>query len=70
MGTSHISDREKQIIRLISYGFTCREIANQLAISRETVKSHKNSIFRKLDARNAANLIHISHCNGVIETVR
>jgi DNA-binding NarL/FixJ family response regulator len=41
------SYKEKQIINLISQGFKNREIANSLAISEQTVKSHLNRIFRK-----------------------
>jgi len=41
------SYKERQIIILISQGLKNREIANSLAISEQTVKSHLNRIFRK-----------------------
>ncbi len=62
-----ISNREKEIIGLISSGYTSREIGNHLAISKETVKSHKHSLFKKVQAKNAANLVYIVLSQGVLD---
>lgn len=43
----NFSNREIEIIRMITDGKTTTEIANQLAISPETVKSHRKNILRK-----------------------
>ena len=39
--------REKQILLLISKGFTSKTIANSLFISQETVKKHRKNIIQK-----------------------
>jgi DNA-binding NarL/FixJ family response regulator len=44
-----ITNREKEILCLLMKGLTNKEIACELFISEKTVKSHLNSIFRKLD---------------------
>ena len=46
-----LSDREREILRLISNGSTNREIADQLFITEGTVKNHVTNILSKLDVR-------------------
>lgn len=48
----HLTDREKQILRLICDGLTNPAIAATLRVSRETVKSELKRIFRKIDVSN------------------
>lgn len=44
-----LTPREKEILSILSTGCTNKEIAKALFISEKTVKSHLNSIFRKLN---------------------
>lgn len=44
-----LTPREKEILSILSTGCTNKEIAQALFISEKTVKSHLNSIFRKLN---------------------
>jgi LuxR family maltose regulon positive regulatory protein len=44
-----LSDREVAVLRLLRTDLTQREIADQLYVSFNTVKTHTKSIFRKLD---------------------
>jgi DNA-binding NarL/FixJ family response regulator len=47
-----LSDRELDVLRLLSEGATNEEIAGRLFLSEKTVKSHLSSIFRKLEVTN------------------
>jgi DNA-binding NarL/FixJ family response regulator len=47
-----LSDREHQIAALLVEGLTNKEIAEQLFLSTETIKSYVARILRKLGARN------------------
>ncbi len=43
-----LSQREKQILRLLVLGLSNKEISKNLGISVNTVKNHLNNIFKKL----------------------
>ena len=52
-----ISKRECTILEMIAVGLTSEQIASQLFIAEETVKTHCNNLNRKLQVRNTAHLI-------------
>ena len=47
-----LTDREKQILRLICDGMTNAQIATHLGIAADTVKSELKRIFRKIEVKN------------------
>lgn len=49
--------REKQILNLLIYGFSSRQIAAELKISQRTVEVHKSKLFNKTGIRSTPNLI-------------
>jgi DNA-binding NarL/FixJ family response regulator len=51
-GTSHLTDRQLQIMAGVSQGHTDRVIANTLQISEDTLRSHLKQIFQKLGTSN------------------
>ena len=53
---SPLTEREKEIIRLVSQGLSNQGIADQLFISDKTVKTHLSNIFKKLEMRNRTEL--------------
>ncbi|GAB6184414.1 helix-turn-helix transcriptional regulator [Thermodesulfovibrio hydrogeniphilus] len=55
----HFTAREKQIIDMICKGSSNREIANSLFIAEQTVKTHINNIFKKLNIKKRYDLIKI-----------
>jgi DNA-binding NarL/FixJ family response regulator len=54
-----LSQRERDVLIKIAYGFTDKEIALSLKISIRTVQTHVTSIIKKLQARNRANAVAI-----------
>ena len=44
-----LSDREVEVLELVARGKTNREIADELYLSPNTIKSHVSNIYRKLD---------------------
>jgi DNA-binding CsgD family transcriptional regulator len=52
-----ISKRELEVLRLIAYENTAKEIAEKLFISNHTAISHRQNLMDKLDARNTAGLV-------------
>ena len=44
-----LTPREQDVLRILARGMSNREIAKELFISEKTVKSHLNSIFRKIE---------------------
>jgi DNA-binding NarL/FixJ family response regulator len=52
-----LTTREREILKLIAEGSSNKEIADMLFISIRTVENHRANIMRKLNIRNAANLI-------------
>lgn len=53
-GLIALSDREADVLRLLTGGLSDREVAQSLAISVRTVETHVSSILRKTGARNRA----------------
>lgn len=49
-----LTERELQVLYLISAGFPPKQVATELGISMHTVEHHKKHIFAKLDVRNQA----------------
>ncbi|HTA43321.1 MAG TPA: response regulator transcription factor [Bryobacteraceae bacterium] len=62
-----LSDREIQVLSLISGGNANKEIAAQLSISEETVKGHVKSILAKLGANDRTHAVTIGVKRGIID---
>ena len=55
-----LTNKEKEILSLVSSGLTTKEIAGKLKISHHTVESHRKNLLRKCQAKNSAELIQKS----------
>ncbi len=55
-----LSLREKEILQLIGQGFTSKQIADKLDISKLTVDSHRKNIQQKLEIDNTVELIRLA----------
>ena len=66
-GSDLLTDREREVLRLIADGATSREIGTKLGISRKTADAHRNNIKRKLRVDNIAHLVQCAIVLGLIE---
>jgi two-component system nitrate/nitrite response regulator NarL len=64
---SQLTDREIEILSLISQGFSNKEIGDKLFISHRTVDTHRTNLMKKLDVSNIAGLIKKSYELKIIE---
>jgi len=62
-----LSPREREIVELIAMGESGEEIAEKLALSPETVRTHVRNAKEKLEARNRAQLVAIALGQGIIQ---
>jgi DNA-binding NarL/FixJ family response regulator len=62
-----LTDREKQVLRLIAEGYSYKEIANILNISLKTVIAHQTHISEKLDIHSKAGLIKFAFKKGIVK---
>jgi DNA-binding CsgD family transcriptional regulator len=53
-----LTPREQHIARLASAGYTCREIAGIVGVSRRTVETHVEAIRSKLELKHKRELVH------------
>ena len=63
--SSDLTDRQREILVLLSQGGTTRHIAQQLNISMKTVEFHKANITRKLGVHTTADLIKFALSHGL-----
>lgn len=62
----HLSEREKEILQLLSAGLEYKEIGAKLFISPNTVKKHCISIYQKLHVNSKAQALRIAYTKGLI----
>jgi two-component system response regulator NreC len=62
-----LTEREREILKLIAEGLTSREIANALYISQKTVQGHRTKIMEKLDLHNRTELIKYAIRKGLVD---
>ncbi|CAI7975389.1 hypothetical protein FRAHR75_180001 [Frankia sp. Hr75.2] len=62
-----LTDREADVLRLISEGLSNNEIANRLYLGAQTVKTHVSSVLAKLGARDRTQAVIIAYESGFVE---
>jgi DNA-binding NarL/FixJ family response regulator len=60
-----LTNREQQLVRLISQGLTNKEIANQLQLAEQTVRNHVHRMLRKLGATHRLAMVDICRTEGI-----
>lgn len=61
-----LTDRERQVLRLIAEGKTNKEAAKCLSISKSTVNIHRTNIMQKLNIHDTVGLVRYSVEKGII----
>ena len=63
---TNLSERQKEIVRLLCNGFTTVEIANVLHISNRTAAHYKTVIYPVLNVKNQSELMRAALTLGII----
>ncbi|MFJ9521141.1 response regulator [Kitasatospora sp. NPDC101801] len=64
--TDRLTEREGQVLRLMTAGLTNGEIAERLVVSPETVKTHVGSVLAKLGARDRTQAVITAYESGFV----
>ena len=54
-----LTQREREVIRMVAHGMSNKQVAENLGISEKTVQVHRGSAYRKLDLHNAAEIARL-----------
>ncbi len=66
-GTSVLTKRELEILRLAAEGLSNSQMAKLLWVTEQTVKFHLSNIYRKIDVRNRTEASRWAQIHGVLE---
>jgi DNA-binding CsgD family transcriptional regulator len=65
-GSARLSRRQLEVLGLFADGLSVAEIAERLAISPATARTHGNNLLRKLGARNRAHAVALAAVSGLL----
>ena len=68
MLNSKLTNREMDVLRLISAGYSTIDMSNELHLGFETIRTYRKRLMRKLDASNSASLVMKGFCSGILTT--
>jgi DNA-binding NarL/FixJ family response regulator len=61
-----LTDRERDVLKLVAEGYTTQKIAEMLVISPKTVEGHRTNLMAKLGIRNRIELVKYAVRKGII----
>jgi len=62
-----LTEREREIVRLLAEGHSNKEVASYLGVSIRTAETHRATLMRKLDIDSLAALVRYAIRNNIIE---
>lgn len=65
---AELSEREREVARLLALGYTNQEVAKQLYVSVRTAEAHRAHIMRKLRLNTRAELVRWAFDHGLVES--
>lgn len=69
-GLDGVTEREREVLRLIARGLSNTEISAHLQVTLATVKTHITRLLAKLEARDRAQLVIAAYESGLVSPVR
>ena len=66
LGPGTLSQREREVVRLIAQGYRTREIALQFSRSHKTIEKHRTNLMRKLGLKSAAAVAAYAIAHGYL----
>lgn len=64
-----MSPRELQVIQLSAKGLNAKQMARELGLSEETIKTHRKLAIARLDAKNIVHAVAIAYKRGMLKEV-
>ncbi|HEY9051877.1 MAG TPA: LuxR C-terminal-related transcriptional regulator [Gammaproteobacteria bacterium] len=61
-----LTNREREIMKLIAEGYRNKDISNYLSISLKTVDKHRSNLMKKLDLHNTSGITSYAIKNGLV----
>ncbi|HTI13219.1 MAG TPA: response regulator transcription factor [Dictyobacter sp.] len=65
-----VTEREKDVLHLLSYGYTNKEIAHFLDVTEDTIKTHVHHLLAKLGVRRRSQAMLAAMQMGMISTIQ
>lgn len=66
MSSARLTEREAEVLRLTATGLSNQEIAEQLVLGVETVKTHVSNVLAKLGARDRTQAVIAAYESGFV----
>ncbi len=70
LGIQKLTNRELEVLELISYGFSTKEIGEKLYLAQATIETHRYNLFSKFDCKNMAQLVRMGFEIGFLSLSR